>query len=179
MTDELEPTPLRMRLGPRGDLFWPPTLETPVYDAQPLPVADDLPEAPITEVAPPPTKTRTRALDDAISQTDERLDRWMGDQHRRLSAGLDLLLAQLKERREIEVARLDAWKTAERQRILREQADEEERFHARLLTELQAFEEQLALRLTEQEERLAKWFGDAQRMTAQHFETGPGEDTAS
>ena len=177
VTDEIEPTPLRLRLGPRGDLFWPPAAENRVYDALPFPADDDFGDAADIQVAPAPAKPRARELDEAISQTDERLDRWMEDQQRRLSAGLDLLIAQLKERREIEVARLDAWKTGERQRVLREQADEEERFHARLLAELQAFEEQLALRLTEQEERLARWFGEAERMTAQHFAVSP-EDTA-
>jgi len=177
VTDEIEPTPLRMRLGPRGDLFWPPTAENRVYDALPSPADDDFDDAPNIQNAPVAARPRARELDEAISQTDERLDRWMEDQQRRLSAGLDLLIAQLKERREIEVARLDAWKTGERQRVLREQADEEERFHARLLAELQAFEEQLALRLTEQEERLARWFGEAERMTAQHFAVSP-EDTA-
>ena len=179
MTEELEPTPLRVRLGPRTDMYWPRTVEAPIYeDALSLPLNDDIPQGIPAPVAAAPAKTRTRELDEAISQTDERLDHWMEDQQHRLSAGLDLLIAQLKERREIEVGRLDAWKTGERQRILREQADEEERFHARLMAELQAFEEQLALRLTEQEERLAKWFGDAQRLTAQHFEAGASGEPA-
>ena len=180
MTDDLEPTPLRLRLGPRTDTYWPRTAQNPVYeDALSLPLEPTLPERPAPPTAPAPAKTRTRELDDAIAHTDERLDHWMEDQQRRLSAGLDLLIAQLRERREIEVARLDAWKSAERQRILREQADEEERFHARLMAELQAFEEQLALRLTEQEERLAKWFGDAQRQTAQRFEESGSAESAN
>jgi hypothetical protein len=188
---ESEPMPLRLRLGPRADAWWQPSLEgtadaehhdqsTEVAaaggDADTATLPSALTAQPGNSTAEPaksnearPTTAREE-LDRAIQQTDRRVDRWITDQQQRLAAGLDLMLAQLKERRQEELAQLEAWKVSERQRVDRELAQEQERFHERLLAEVMAFEEQLALRLNEQEERLARWLAEAGQLAEQRFD---------
>jgi hypothetical protein len=184
--------PLRLRLGPRADAWWQPSLEGTAdadhhdKDVEVVPagadanaetpasaktdrVGDSTPEATKSKEAPPTAVSEE--LDRAIQQTDRRVDRWITDQQQRFAAGLDLMLAQLKERRQEELAQLEAWKVSERQRVDRELAQEQERFHERLLAEVMAFEEQLALRLSEQEERLARWLAEAGQQVEQRFET--------
>jgi len=183
---EPEPTPLRLRLGPRAESFvWQPPADEVALITDPLPAdadedlgADATAEAvtpiladvtaPATESAPPAPKWNEK-LDLAVAHTDERVERWLAEQQSRLVAGLDLMKAQLKERRQAETARLEAWKITEQQRVQHDLAQEEERFHERLMAELRAFEEQLALRLTEQEERLAKWWDEAEKLASRHF----------
>jgi hypothetical protein len=189
---ESEPMPLRLRLGPRADAWWQPSLEGTVdaehhlADVEVVPadadaaakdlasaqtnrVADSTPE--LTKSGEAPATAASEQLDRAIQQTDRRVDRWITDQQQRLAAGLDLMLAQLKERRQEELAQLEAWKASERQRVDGELAQKQERFHERLLAEVMAFEEQLALRLNEQEERLARWLAEAGQLAEQRFET--------
>lgn len=177
---EQEQTPLRSRLGPYNAGYW----ERPLDDAAPevdlgeidarQPSASESEwtentAADTLESDTAPTGSRGAELERAIRQTAGRVDSWVSDQHQRLTAGLDLMLAQLEERRQEEVARLEAWKASERKRVERELAAEEERFHERLMSELAAFEEQLALRLGEQEERLARWLQEAQQTAEQRF----------
>jgi hypothetical protein len=190
---DLEPTPLRLRLGHRVD---GPFVERVDDDT----IADDRrvearpesgePNVVREVVIPPPdvasdeakTNARNEELDEprpaaswhqqleqAAEQSARRMDRWIIEQRRRLADGLDSMLIQLEERRQAELARLEEWKISERNRVEEEVALERERFHARLLAELMAFEEQLGLRLSEQEERLARWWDEAEQMAAQRF----------
>jgi hypothetical protein len=163
---DLEPTPLRLRLGPRADDVWHQPIETAAApDMVPLPSDDDH-DAHAADVAPRSASPRAAERDRAIEQAGSRVDEWISDQQRRLAAGLDLLATQVNERRQEELARLEAWKASERDRLERELAAEEERFHQKLMAELVAFEEQLGLRLAEQEERLARWLAEAKELTA-------------
>src|SRR5439155_58858 len=92
---EPEPTPLRLRLGPRSEVPLPPAFE----DADSFDVAEDLDARiesasaqtlePAAEVAEPiEAKDPLRAaaseeLQRAIEQTAERVDKWMADQRYR------------------------------------------------------------------------------------------------
>jgi hypothetical protein len=195
---EPEPTPLRLRLGPRSEL----TLRTPVeplpgetvVDAIALPEIAGEPVAPATapemeleidmgtpQAADPLRAAASEELQRAVEQTAERVDRWMSEQRRRLGDGIDAMVAQLKAQRQAEVLRLEEWKVGERERAERELADEKERFHADLMKELMEFEHQLGERLREQEERLARWWDEAEQMAKQRFaELGLGKtDPAS
>lgn len=180
-----EATPLRLRLGPRADHYLgmvEHTLdaEEPIDLVGETPTAmnvDEIPSAPAEEpvvetiaAAPEsPTVAWSDQLDSAIEQTGRRVDQWMSEQQRRLITHVDLLLAQLKEKRQQEVARLETWKATERSRVETELAAEKERFSEKLMGELVAFEEQLGLRLKEQEERLARWWDEAERVMEQRF----------
>jgi hypothetical protein len=190
---EPEPTPLRLRLGPRSEVPLPPAFE----DSDSFEVAEDVdgpieaapvqaPE-PVAEVtAPVDAKDPLRAaaseeLQRAIAQTAERVDQWMADQRRRLGLGIDAMVASLKEQRDGELARIEEWKQGERDRAERQLAEEKERFHADLMKELVEFEHQLGERLREQEERLAKWWDEAEQLTKQRFAefglpTSPAKD---
>jgi len=184
---EPDPTPLRLRLGPRAESFWQqpldPAAETDDVledqgadaDAQ-YGAADETWSAPEVEAEEANESVRAPAggawgdrLDRAVAQTDRRVDQWLADQQSRLVAGLDLMLAQLKEQRRAEAARLEVWTSEERERVQRTLAEEEERFRERLMNELTAFEEQLALRLYEQEERLARWWDQAEQVAQARF----------
>lgn len=184
---EPDPTPLRLRLGPRAESFW----------QQPADPAGETDDAPLDQgaegdaqygaaeetwsapevgaegagepVSAPAPSAWDERLDRAVAQTDRRVDQWLVDQERRLVAGLDLMLVQLKEQRRAEAARLEAWKIEERERVQHTLAEEEERFRERLMSELTAFEEQLALRLYEQEERLARWWDQAEQVAQARF----------
>lgn len=182
---EPEPMPLRVRLGPRAVVAWQTPTDQSTDDilvndvemgdatGRMGGVASELIELPApVEAKPAEPKTadaRNEGLDRAIEQTATRLDGWLEAQQKRIAAGLDVMVSQLKERRESELAKLEAWKSAERERSKRELAEDEERFHKRLMTELSAFEEQLALRLEEQEERLAKWWAEAEQLVERRF----------
>ncbi|TMC79092.1 MAG: hypothetical protein E6J09_03130 [Chloroflexi bacterium] len=187
---EPDPTPLRLRLGTRAESFWQQSDVTPeIADAladsleyqgagadADYVAAEETPRAPNlrTQDADAPVTAPARAawsegLDRAVAQTDRRVDQWLADQQSRLVAGLDLMLAQLKEQRRAEAARLEAWTIEERERVQRTLAEEEERFRERLMNELTAFEEQLALRLYEQEERLARWWDQAEQVAQARF----------
>ncbi len=177
---EPEPTPLRLRLGPRSDLPLPPAFEeADGFDVAedvdaPIEAPDQTPE-PAAEVAEPvDAKDPLRAaaseeLQRAIEQTAERVDKWMADQRRRLALGIDAMVASLKEQRDTELGRLEEWKQGERKRAERQLVEEREKFHAQLMTELVEFEHQLGERLREQEERLAKWWDEAEQLTKQRF----------
>src|SRR2546422_9268547 len=174
---EPDPAPLRLRLGPRAD-FWHQSEVTPEIadaladsleyqgaeaDADDVAV-EEMPRAPElrTEDAPVVALARgawSEGLDRAVAQTDRRVDLWLADQQRRLVAGLDLMLAQLKEQRKAEATRLQAWKGGERERVQHHPAEEEERFRERLMNERTAFEVQLAPRLVWQAAGLARrWY---------------------
>jgi hypothetical protein len=180
--------PLRSRLGPHADDLWQRQIQPPRLDdifGSELDPAGAVVEAsgPPPQRTPPvesaatlngsaeaaPRSARRTELDEAIDQTGGRVGQWITDQHKRLSVGLDLLLAQLDEHREQELARMRAWETSERMRIETELAAEQDHFHERLMAELKAFEEQLALRLAEHEERLARWLAEAQEQAGQRF----------
>jgi hypothetical protein len=177
---EPEPTPLRLRLGPRAETPLPvsPVFEDAITDRldeadapKQLPAQDATPE---TVTAKAETKDPLRAaaseeLQRAVDQTSERVERWMADQRRRLGIGIDAMVASLKEQRDVELARLEEWKVGERERAERQLAEEKEKFHAQLLQELVEFEHQLGERLREQEERLAKWWDEAEQLTKQRF----------
>src|SRR2546428_13018655 len=96
---EPEPTPLRLRLGPRSEVPLPPAFE----DADSFDVAEDL-DAPIesasaqtlepaaevaepTEAKDPLRAAASEELQRAIEQTAERVDKWMADQRRRRGLG--------------------------------------------------------------------------------------------
>ena len=184
---EPDPTPLRLRLGPRADFWQQSDLVPEIVDAladsleyqgaeADYVAAEETPRAPEVSaqdtgepVSTPARGTWSEGLDRAVAKTDRRVDQWLADQQRRLVAGLDLMLAQLKEQRKAEAARLEAWKIEERERVQQHLAEEEERFRERLLGELTAFEEQLALRLFEQEERLARWWDQAEQVAKTRF----------
>jgi len=184
---EPDPTPLRLRLGPRAESFWQQPVD-PAAETDDAPLdqgadgdaqygaAEETWSAPEVgaegageSVSAPAPSAWDERLDRAVAQTDRRVDQWLVDQERRLVAGLDLMLAQLKEQRRAEAARLEAWKIEERERVQHTLAEEEERFRERLMSELTAFEEQLALRLYEQEERLARWWDQAEQVAQARF----------
>jgi len=186
---EPEPTPLRLRLGPRSEVPLPvsPIFEDTYLESSMEPPASDEGEpetqAPLetravsaidTAAASVHAKDPLRAaaseeLQRAVEQTAERVERWMADQRRRLGLGIDAMVASLNEQRETEMARIEEWKTAERERAERQLAEEKERFHAQLLSELMEFEHQLGERLREQEERLVKWWDEAELFAKQRF----------
>jgi hypothetical protein len=183
---EPEPTPLRLRLGPRSEVGLrpvSPVFEDAIRDSS-LDRADDIlevePTAPsetsVTAVAPASVEPRdplraaaSEELQRAIEHTAERVERWMADQRQRLGLGIDAMVASLKEQRDSELARIEEWKLSERERTERQLADEKERFHGQLMKELVEFEHQLGERLREQEERLAKWWDEAEQVTKQRF----------
>ena len=190
---ELEPTPLRLRLGPRAEVPMRPAFEDALSDSPLDPANDDgrpmemtgTIETPApTMSAPTAPKDPLRAaaseeLQRAIEQTSDRVERWMADQRRRLGIGIDAMVASLKEQRDTELSRIEEWKVAERERAERQLAQEKERFHGQLMEELIEFEHQLGERLREQEERLAKWWDEAEQLTKQRFadfglSTSPG-----
>ncbi|MGH2472700.1 MAG: hypothetical protein ACRDG6_09895 [Candidatus Limnocylindria bacterium] len=182
---EPEPTPLRLRLGPRSETALRPAFEDALIESPLDPANDDgrpteIPaptetsEANAVVAAPTESKDPLRAaaseeLQRAVEQTSERVERWMADQRRRLGLGIDAMVASLKEQRDIELARIEEWKVGERERAERQLGAEKERFHAQLLEELVEFEHQLGERLREQEERLAKWWDEAEQLTKQRF----------
>ena len=181
---EPDPTPLRLRLGPRSEVPLPSAYEdadgfgaTEDIDApNDLSAEVETPAAAVTEVAvtsvqsnDPLRAAASEELQRAVEQTAERVERWMADQRRRLSLGIDAMVASLKEQREAELARIEEWKVGERERAERQLAGEKERFHAQLMEELVEFEHQLGERLREQEERLAKWWDEAEQLTKQRF----------
>jgi hypothetical protein len=178
---EPEPTPLRLRLGPRSEVPLPPAFE----DSDNFDIAEDVdapieaasvqtpePAAEVTTPVDPKDPLRAAASEElqrAIAQTAERVDQWMADQRRRLGLGIDAMVASLKDQRDTELARIEEWKQGERDRAERQLADERERFHGDLMKELVEFEHQLGERLREQEERLAKWWDEAEQLTKQRF----------
>src|SRR5690242_15874350 len=184
---EPEPTPLRLRLGPRSEVPLPPAYEDadnfdvaedvdgPIDDASagsPAPVVEIPAPAEATAPAEPKDPLRAAASEElqrAVSQTAERVDQWMAEQRRRLGLGIDAMVASLREQRDTELARIEEWKQGERDRAERQLAEEREKFHAQLLKELVEFEHQLGERLREQEERLAKWWDEAEQLTKQRF----------
>ena len=184
---EPEPTPLRLRLGPRSEVPLRPAFEDAQSDSPLDPANDDgrpmelpgtieTPEVTMTEAttAPVDSKDPLRAaaseeLQRAIEQTSDRVERWMADQRKRLGLGIDAMVASLKEQRDTELSRIEEWKVAERARTERLLADEKEKFHGQLMEELVEFEHQLGERLREQEERLAKWWDEAEQLTKQRF----------
>jgi hypothetical protein len=179
---EPDPTPLRLRLGPRSEAPLRPAFEEVLIESPLDPANDDgrptqLPastEASAATVAPVVAKDPLRAaaseeLQRAVEQTSERVERWMADQRRRLGLGIDAMVASLKEQRDVELARIEEWKVGERERAERQLSEEKEKFHAQLLQELVEFEHQLGERLREQEERLAKWWDEAEQLTRQRF----------
>jgi hypothetical protein len=179
---EGEPTPLRLRLGPRSEVPVRPAFE----DADNVDGAEDI-EAPIeqtprvetsdattsaaavVEARDPLRAAASEELQRAVEQTALRVERWMEDQRKRLGLGIDAMVASLKEQRDTELARIEEWKIRERERAERGLAEEKEKFHAQLLQELVEFEHQLGERLREQEERLAKWWDEAEQLTKQRF----------
>lgn len=176
---EPEPTPLRLRLGPRAETPLPvsPVFEDAITDRaedvdapMQLPAHVSTPEvaAPV-DAKGPLRAAASEELQRAVDQTSERVERWMADQRRRLGVGIDAMVASLKEQRDVELARIEEWKVGERERAERQLAEEKEKFHAQLLQELVEFEHQLGERLREQEERLAKWWDEAEQLTKQRF----------
>lgn len=179
---EPDPTPLRLRLGPRAESPLPvsPVFDDVVVDSVEAPARLPTP-VPTTEAAPSEIVTAPVAAKDplraaaseelqrAVEQTSERVERWMAEQRRRLGVGIDAMVASLKEQRDVEMARIEEWKVGERERAERQLAEEKEKFHAQLLQELVEFEHQLGERLREQEERLAKWWDEAEQLTKQRF----------
>lgn len=177
---EPEPTPLRLRLGPRAETPLPvsPVFEDAITDRveeadapKQLPAQVTTPEAVTAkaETKDPLRAAASEELQRAVDQTSERVERWMADQRRRLGIGIDAMVASLKEQRDVELARIEEWKVGERERAERQLAEEKEKFHAQLLLELVEFEHQLGERLREQEERLAKWWDEAEQLTKQRF----------
>jgi hypothetical protein len=173
---EPEPTPLRLRLGPRAESPLPvsPVFEDAVVaenvaaEMQPLAEAAG-PTETVVDAKDPLRAAASEELQRAIEQTSERVERWMADQRRRLGVGIDAMVASLKEQRDVELSRIEEWKVGERERAERQLAAEKEKFHAELLQELVEFEHQLGERLREQEERLAKWWDEAEQLTKQRF----------
>ena len=182
---ESEPTPLRLRLGPRSEVPLRPAFEDALSDSPLDPANDDgrpmelpgtieIPAETTEEAAPVVSKDplRTAASEElqrAIEQTSDRVERWMEDQRRRLGIGIDAMVASLKEQRDTELSRIEGWKVTERERTERQLAEEKERFHGQLMEELVEFEQQLGERLREQEERLAKWWDEAEQLTKKRF----------
>ena len=183
---EPDPTPLRLRLGPRSEVPLRPAFEDALTDSPLDPANDDgrpmelpgtieIPAQATSEAAAPAgSKDPLRAaaseeLQRAIEQTSDRVERWMADQRTRLGIGIDAMVASLKEQRDTELSRIEEWKAGERERAERQLADEKERFHGQLMEELVEFEKQLGERLREQEERLAKWWDEAEQLTKKRF----------
>jgi len=182
---ESEPTPLRLRLGPRSEVPLRPAFEDALSDSPLDPANDDgrpmelpgtieIPAMRTEEAARVVSKDPLRAaaseeLQRAIDQTSDRVERWMEDQRRRLGIGIDAMVASLKEQRDTELSRIEEWKVTERERTERQLAEEKERFHGQLMEELVEFEQQLGERLREQEERLAKWWDEAEQLTKKRF----------
>ena len=175
---EPEPTPLRLRLGPRAESPFPvsPVFEDAIVEraedaaAQMQPTPEiETPTETVAESKDPLRAAASEELQRAIEQTSERVERWMADQRKRLGIGIDAMVASLKEQRDAEVSRIEEWKVGERQRAERQLAEEKERFHGQLMEELMEFEHQLGERLREQEERLAKWWDEAEQLTKQRF----------
>ena len=184
---EPEPTPLRLRLGPRSEVPLPAAFEDTLSDSPLDPANDDgrpmevpgtieIPEVARIAAAAAPVEQKdplraaaSEELQRAIEQTSDRVERWMADQRRRLGLGIDAMVASLKEQRDMELSRIEEWKVAERERTERLLAEEKERFHGQLMQELVEFEHQLGERLREQEERLAKWWDEAEQLTKQRF----------
>ena len=175
---EPDPTPLRLRLGPRSEVPLRPAFEDALSDSPLDPANDDgrPMELPGTIKTPAPVESKdplraaaSEELQRAIEQTSDRVERWMADQRRRLGLGIDAMVASLKEQRDTELSRIEEWKVAERARTERQLAEEKERFHGELMEELVEFEHQLGERLREQEERLAKWWDEAEQLTKQRF----------
>jgi hypothetical protein len=179
---EPEPTPLRLRLGPRAETPLPvsPVFEDVRIDSDGRADEIDAPtQLPVEFVTPAPEigaasveplrAAASEELQRAIEQTSDRVERWMADQRRRLGIGIDAMVASLKEQRDAELSRIEEWKVTERERAERQLALEKERFHGQLMEELVAFEHQLGERLREQEERLAKWWDEAEQLTKQRF----------
>ena len=180
---EPDPTPLRLRLGPRAEVPLRPAFEDALTETPLDPANDDgrPMELPGTIEAPEKTVVASAELKDplraaaseelqrAIEQTSDRVERWMADQRKRLGIGIDAMVASLKEQRDTEMSRIEEWKVAERERAERQLAAEKERFHGQLMQELVEFEHQLGERLREQEERLAKWWDEAEQLTKQRF----------
>ena len=102
-----------------------------------------------------------------------RIEAWRGVEHERIQVELDAEFARGRERVaedvEQERARMLSEVASERERLQSDIADERERFHEQMLAQLKAFEEQLALRLMEQEERIARWWDEAETMSANRF----------
>jgi hypothetical protein len=179
---EPDPTPLRLRLGPRAEV---PLAVSPIFedaDVESDARVDDLDVpteptiSPVPEIAAMPVESKdslraaaSEELQRAIEQTSERVDRWMAEQRRRLGLGIDAMVASLKEQRDTELSKIEEWKVKERERAERQLAEEKDRFHAQLMKELVEFEHQLGERLREQEERLAKWWDEAEQLTKQRF----------
>ena len=181
---EQEPTPLRLRLGPRSETPMRPAFEDALSDSPLDPANDDGQPTEMQVETPEPTNIEAAArsqskdplraaaseeLQRAIEQTSERVERWMADQRTRLGIGIDAMVASLKEQRDTEMSRIEEWKAGERERAERQLAEEKERFHGQLMEELVEFEEQLGERLREQEERLAKWWDEAEQLTKKRF----------
>jgi hypothetical protein len=179
---EPEPTPLRLRLGPRSEVPLPvsPIFEDAHVDGEShvdegeAPAQITISQTSETAAAPVESRDPLRAaasedLQRAIEQTSERVEQWMAEQRRRLGIGIDAMVASLKEHRDMEFSRIEEWKVAERERAERQLAEEKERFHKQLMEELVEFEHQLGERLREQEERLAKWWDEAEQFTKQRF----------
>ena len=160
---EPEPTPLRLRLGPRAETPLPVSpvfedahvdggshadeIDAPIQPGSQLASAEDTVAAAPIESKDPLRAAASEELQRAIEQTSERVERWMADQRRRLGLGIDAMVASLKEQRDTEISRIEEWKVAERERA----------------------EHQLGERLREQEERLAKWWDEAEQLTKQRF----------
>ena len=182
---EPEPTPLRLRLGPRAESPLPVSpvfedahvdsgssadeVDAPIQPAPQLASAEAVAAAAPVESKDPLRAAASEELQRAIEQTSERVERWMADQRKRLGLGIDAMVASLKEQRDTELSRIEEWKVAERERAERQLAQEKERFHGQLMEELVEFEHQLGERLREQEERLAKWWDEAEQLTKQRF----------
>src|SRR2546428_11531888 len=150
---EPEPTPLRLRLGPRSEVPVRPAFD----DADHFDIAEDI-EAPIDQpervdtsdatptesaVAPVETKDPLRAaaseeLQRAVEQTALRVERWMEDQRRRLGVGIDAMVASLKEQRDAELARIEVWKDGERGRAGRKLGQVKGQLHEELLLDIVA-----------------------------------------
>ena len=181
---EQEPTPLRLRLGPRSESPLRPAFEDALIDGPLDPANDDGRPLELEAQTSEPTRHESPArseskdplraaaseeLQRAIEQTSERVERWMADQRTRLGIGIDAMVASLKEQRDTELSRIEEWKASERERAERQLAEEKERFHGQLMEELVEFEQQLGERLREQEERLAKWWDEAEQLTKKRF----------
>ncbi len=169
---EPDPTPLRLRLGPRAES---PLPVSPVFEdaavIQPPAPTENVDAVIEVEVASkdPLRAAASEELQRAVEQTAERVERWMADQRQRLGLGIDAMVASLKEQRDTELARIEEWKVGERERAEAQLAQEKDRFHAQLMKELVEFEHQLGERLREQEERLAKWWDEAEQLTKRRF----------
>src|SRR5258705_6357561 len=130
---EPEPTPLRLRLGPRAETPMPvsPVFEDAIVDGDPhvdevnAPTHSSAEFSAPAAVEPVESKDPLRAaaseeLQRAIEQTSERVERWMADQRRRLGIGIDAMVASLKEQRDAELSRIEEWKATERERAERQ-----------------------------------------------------------